>query len=48
MPEDGNERYDKVSRIINYELNEINKEIRKAPRGGGRGYYCSSLINKIH
>lgn len=31
MLEDGNERYDKVSRTINNELNEINKEIEKTP-----------------
>lgn len=31
MIEDGNERYDKVSRTINNELNEINKEIQKTP-----------------
>ncbi|NLJ79137.1 MAG: flagellar M-ring protein FliF [Tissierellia bacterium] len=31
MLEDGSERYDKVSRIINNELNEINKEIKKTP-----------------
>lgn len=45
MPEDGNERYDKVSRIINYELNEINKEIRKAP-GEVEAVTVAVLINK--
>lgn len=45
MPEDGNERYDKVSRVINYELNEINKEIRKAP-GEVEAVTVAVLINK--
>ena len=45
MPGDGNERYDKVSRIINYELNEINKEIRKAP-GEVEAITVAVLINK--
>ena len=45
MPEDGNERYDKVSRTINYELNEINKEIRKAP-GQVEAITVAVLINK--
>ena len=45
MSEDGNERYDKVSRIINYELNEINKEIRKAP-GEVEAVTVAILINK--
>ncbi|HHV38986.1 MAG TPA: flagellar M-ring protein FliF [Tepidimicrobium sp.] len=31
MLEDGNERYDKISRIINNELNEINREIERTP-----------------
>ena len=29
--EGGNSKYDKASRTINYELNEINKQIKKAP-----------------
>ncbi len=45
MPEDGNERYDKVSRVINYELNEINKDIKKAP-GQVENITVAVLINK--
>lgn len=45
MPEDGSERYDKVSRVINYELNEINKEIRKAP-GEVEAVTVAVLINQ--
>lgn len=45
MVEDGNSRYDKVSRIINNELNEINKEIKKAP-GQVETITVAVLINK--
>jgi flagellar M-ring protein FliF len=45
MLEDGSSRYDKVSRIINNELNEINKEIRKAP-GQVESITVAVLINK--
>ncbi|QQY80740.1 flagellar M-ring protein FliF [Keratinibaculum paraultunense] len=45
MPEDGNEKYDKISNTINYELNEINKEIRKAP-GQVEDITVAVLINK--
>lgn len=45
MIEDGSSRYDKVSRIINNELNEINKEIRKAP-GQVESITVAVLINK--
>lgn len=45
MVEDGNSRYDKVSRVINNELNEINKEIRKAP-GQVETITVAVLINK--
>lgn len=38
-------RYDKVSRIINNELNEINKEIRKAP-GQVESITVAVLLNK--
>lgn len=38
-------RYDKVSRIINHELDEINKEIRKAP-GQVESITVAVLINK--
>lgn len=43
--DDGTNRYDKVSRIINNELNEINKEIRKAP-GQVESITVAVLINK--
>jgi flagellar M-ring protein FliF len=45
MVEDGTSRYDKVSRIINNELNEINKEIKKAP-GQIETITVAVLINK--
>jgi len=45
MPEDGSSKYDRVSRIINNELNEINKEIRKAP-GQVESITVAVLINK--
>lgn len=44
MLEDGTSRYDKVSRIINNELNEINQEIRKAP-GQVESITVAVLIN---
>lgn len=43
--DDSTNRYDKVSRIINNELNEINKEIRKAP-GQVESITVAVLINK--
>lgn len=43
--DDGSSRYDKVSRIINNELNEINKEINKAP-GQVESVTVAVLINK--
>ncbi|CAK7020279.1 flagellar M-ring protein FliF [Tissierella sp. P1] len=45
MVDDGSSRYDKVSRIINNELNEINKEIRKTP-GQVESVTVAVLINK--
>lgn len=45
MSEDGNEKYDKISNAINYELNEINKEIKKAP-GQVEDITVAVLINK--
>lgn len=45
MFEDGSSKYDRVSRIINNELNEINKEIRKAP-GQVESITVAVLINK--
>ena len=45
MEEDGNSRYDKASHAINYELNEINKQIRKAP-GQIDTITVAVLINK--
>lgn len=45
MPEDGNEKYNKVNRVINYELNEINKDIKKAP-GEVESITVAVLINK--
>ena len=45
MLEDGTSRYDKLSRIINNELNEINKEIRKAP-GQVESITVAVLINQ--
>ena len=45
MEEDENSRYDKASRVINNELNEINKEIRKAP-GQIDTITVAVLINK--
>ncbi len=43
--DDSSSRYDKVSRIINNELNEINKEIRKTP-GQVESITVAVLINK--
>lgn len=45
MVDDSTNRYDKVSRIINNELNEINKEIRKAP-GQVESITVAVLINE--
>lgn len=45
IQEDGDERYDKVSRVINYELDEINKEIMKAP-GEVEAVTVAVLINQ--
>ncbi len=45
MEDNGNSKYDKASRAINYELNEINKEIRKAP-GQIDTITVAVLINK--
>lgn len=45
MLEDGTNRYDKLSRIINNELNEINKEIRRAP-GQVESITVAVLINQ--
>lgn len=45
MTEDGSERYDMIKRVINNELNEINKEIRKAP-GQVEDITVAVLINK--
>lgn len=45
MLDDDSNRYDKVSRIINNELNEINKEIRQAP-GQVESITVAVLINK--
>lgn len=45
MIDDGSERYDKRSSTINYELNEINKEIRKAP-GQVEDITVAVLINR--
>ncbi len=45
MPEDGGERYDMIKRVINNELNEINKEIKKAP-GQVEDITVAVLINK--
>lgn len=45
MIDDESNRYDKVSRIINNELNEINKEIRQAP-GQVESITVAVLINK--
>ncbi|MBS4536056.1 flagellar M-ring protein FliF [Clostridium sp. D2Q-14] len=43
--EDGNvSKYDKASEVINYELNEINREIKKAP-GGIESVTVGILIN---
>jgi len=43
--DNGSSRYDKVSRIINNELNEINKEIKKMP-GQVESVTVAVLINK--
>jgi flagellar M-ring protein FliF len=45
MPEDGGERHDMIKRTINNELNEINKEIRKAP-GQVEDITVAVLINR--
>ena len=45
MEDDDRERYDKRSSTINYELDEINKEIRKAP-GQVEDITVAVLINK--
>lgn len=45
MIDENANRYDKVSRIINNELNEINKEIRQAP-GQVESITVAVLINK--
>lgn len=45
MPEDSSERYDMINRVINYELNEINKEIKKAP-GQVEDITVAVLINR--
>lgn len=45
MIDDSTSRYDKVSRLINNELNEINKEIRKAP-GQVESITVAVLINE--
>ncbi len=45
MIDDGSSRYDKVSRIINNELNEINREIRKTP-GQVESITVAVLVNK--
>ena len=45
MPEDSDEKYAMASSTINYELNEINKEIRKAP-GQVEDITVAVLINK--
>ena len=45
MPEDGSERYDMIKRVINNELNEINKEIKKAP-GQVEDVTVAVLINR--
>ena len=45
MLEDGSSKYDKLSRIINNELNEINKEIRRAP-GQVESITVAVLINQ--
>nr|WP_276537010.1 flagellar basal-body MS-ring/collar protein FliF [Anaerosalibacter massiliensis] len=45
MEDGGNSRYDKASRAINYELNEINREIKKAP-GQVEGITVAVLVNE--
>lgn len=45
MIDDAGNRYDKVSRVINNELNEINREIRQAP-GKVDSITVAVLINK--
>lgn len=45
MLEDMGDRYDKASKVINYELNEINREIRKAP-GQVESITVAVLINE--
>lgn len=45
MEDGGNSRYDKASRAINYELNEINREIKKAP-GEVEAITVAVLINE--
>ena len=45
MPEDDSERYDMIKSVINNELNEINKEIKKAP-GQIEDITVAILINR--
>lgn len=45
MEDGGTSRYDKASRVINNELNEINREIKKAP-GQVDGITVAVLINE--
>lgn len=45
MLDDNSNRYDKVSRIINNELNQINKEIRQAP-GQVESITVAVILNK--
>lgn len=45
MEDDNSNRYDKISRIINNELNQINKEIRQAP-GQVESITVAVLLNK--
>ena len=45
MENNGNSKYDKASRTINNELNEINKEIRKSP-GQVDSITVAILVNK--
>lgn len=45
MLDENRDKYDKISKIVNYEMNEINKEIRKAP-GQVENITVAVLINK--
>ena len=45
LPNDSSETYDRRSSIINYELNEINQEILKAP-GQVEDITVAVLINR--